>query len=547
MTDIEIIEEQRKRRLAILKASNELLKQTKEEALKHTGDPLKRAELEKQFDKALSENNIKAKNQLNASVEEVNNASYREADDYYVKKYEERLKKKGISDDELRRKETVTVTIGGNDGENKKIRRRRRGAKKDESEIVRLENEDEIMNMTMVKDDSDIEKNIKKNQQFEHTIVKRGNNKIEKMKDEIEDSLVSKKIKVKDETEKERITVANETVNGVNDAITVANEAVKQNTNNRPKVKKEKTIDYSFDFSNIPSYVQYDVIPLPSNGECYPIDSPLRCGRIPVAYLTASDENIMASPNVYRDGKLLDIILERKVLDKNIDVKKLCSGDRDAIILWLRATSYGTDFPITATNPESGKEYKVNVNLAQFKYKDFNLEGDDEGLFTYQTERGDIIKYKYLTEWDEELLRDEITAQITDSTKFNIVKSINDLSTYLTLFNATEEERTMLNEDIEEIKDIVGDLPNNEGEVYPNIVTAQMMLNVVSVNNNRDKEYIKNYVENMRTKDAAGLRNYISENMPGVNFKFDVNIPKSDGGGSFSTFLTISDTIFINI
>ena len=115
------------------------------------------------------------------------------------------------------------------------------------------------------------------------------------------------------------------------------------------------------------------MIPLPSNGECYPKDNPLRCGHIPVGYLTAADENIMASPNVYRDGKLLDIILERKILDKRINVKDLCSGDRDAIILWLRATSYGEDFPIVTTNPENGKRYNLTIKLSQFDYLDFDL------------------------------------------------------------------------------------------------------------------------------------------------------------------------------
>ncbi len=46
----------------------------------------------------------------------------------------------------------------------------------------------------------------------------------------------------------------------------------------------------------------YDVIPLPSGGECYPN----KMGKVKVAYLTAYDENILVSPNLYRDNKVLD-------------------------------------------------------------------------------------------------------------------------------------------------------------------------------------------------------------------------------------------------
>ena len=50
----------------------------------------------------------------------------------------------------------------------------------------------------------------------------------------------------------------------------------------------------------------------------------------------------------------------------------------------------------------------------------------------------------------------------------------------------------------------------------------------------------------MRAKESMDYRNYFVDNKPGVDFKFDVNIPESDGGGSFATFLRIDDTIFIN-
>ena len=51
----------------------------------------------------------------------------------------------------------------------------------------------------------------------------------------------------------------------------------------------------------------------------------------------------------------------------------------------------------------------------------------------------------------------------------------------------------------------------------------------------------------MRAKEAYAYRTYVMNNKPGVDFNITVNIPESDGGGSFDTFLTTDDTIFLNI
>ena len=40
---------------------------------------------------------------------------------------------------------------------------------------------------------------------------------------------------------------------------------------------------------------------------------------------------------------------------------------------------------------------------------------------------------------------------------------------------------------------------------------------------------------------------YMEENVAGVDFRINVNIPESDGGGSFETFLRIDDFIFRNV
>lgn len=550
MSSQEIEDEKRKRQLAIVKASNQMLNEAMEKALDNTSDPVRRSELQERFNVAIEQNDAFAQSYLHASKDEVEKSTFRDVDPSEVTKYNERLKKRGLTDEEVHRKDMATVTVGKNGEKAAPIRRRRRGAKKDlGDDYQKLDIEDEFMKQTLVNDDIQIQKHIEKNKEFEEEMRKQGKDIISKIVKPLEDETASKKISMEENIQTERIKINNkpqEDTKEKKEKIHEVKSAEVQEVKKKTK-KTEEVLTYDFDFSSVPSYVQYDVLPLPSKGQCYSKNSPLRCGRIPVAYLTAADENIIASPNVYRDGKLLDIILDRKILDKRINVNDLCSGDRDAIILWLRGTSYGEDFPISATNPETGKQYNVTISLSQFDYKKFELEGDENGLFDFETNNGDLIKFKFFTNNDEEQLKKTITSQITNINKFDIIREITEITTLLNRINFTEEEVTMLNEDIEEIKDIVGNnLEENTENLYPNTITEQMFMHTVSINGNEDREFIKNYIENMRTKSAMDYRNYFINNVPGVDFNFTVNIPESDGGGSFSTFLRIEDTIFIN-
>ena len=106
---------------------------------------------------------------------------------------------------------------------------------------------------------------------------------------------------------------------------------------------------------------QFDVIPLPSKGEGYKD----KIAKMSVAFLTAYDENMIVSPNLYKDNHILDYILQEKVLSKEIDPLDLLEGDRDAIILFLRASGYGNEYPITATDEATGKEFDTVVDLSK--------------------------------------------------------------------------------------------------------------------------------------------------------------------------------------
>lgn len=505
--------EKRKKELAIIKAQQEMLDEAKETALKR-GDVSN--DVIKAIDNAKNQNFNYARNTFGASEEDVKNARYHGASVEEVKKYQNRLEKKGLTREQVEQKELAVVET--NDDSIKFINNKRT-----EIGAGKINDNDDTLQEQEQKD-------------TETTVKKRRTRK--KKETEVKEIPVTKKEEQEEKTELTPIKVR------VPEDKTIKQEKpenidIKKETEN----KKPNTVKIEdFNLQDIPDYVQYDIIPLPSNGECYPHKK----GRIPVAYLTASDENLIASPNMYRDGNLLDVILRRKILDKTINVDELCSGDRDAIILWLRATAYGDDFPIVATNPDTGKQYNIVVPLSSFKYYDFKLKGNEKGLFEYRTSNGDLIEFKFLSKADEEELRKIITQQVIDNNKISALKNIAELrNNILGINEITDDDLKLIDEDIEEMLEIIGDdVPTADN--LNSSITDQMFVRTVSVNGKTDRTYIRNYIENMRSKEALEYRKYFSENKPGIDFTVHVNIPESDGGGSFDTFLRYDDTIFIN-
>ena len=309
--------------------------------------------------------------------------------------------------------------------------------------------------------------------------------------------------------------------------------------------------DYGVDMKTINAVsenegIPYEIIPLPSNGECYPSHKT----KVAVAYLTAEDENIITSPHLYRDGMIMDVLLQRKVLDKDIDVNSLCKGDRDAVILWLRATSYGVDLPITVRDPETGKEFSTTIDLTTIKSKPFNLKSDEEGLFEYICPHtNDRIKFKFFTREDERKMQELERMDSRTQTRMLIEKDVRDLRGELKNADYLRDDEKQIVEDsirnLETWSSRIGELSGPQP--YNRSVTFGMMLSVVEYNGNRERAYVEDRVRKMPAYDALAFRRYVSANEPAMDFNITVQRPESLGGGSFDTFLQLDATLFLNI
>ena len=229
----------------------------------------------------------------------------------------------------------------------------------------------------------------------------------------------------------------------------------------------------------------FDVIPLPSEGKLYRSKKP----SVKVAYMTTADENILTSPNLLQSGEFLEILINRKLLESDLRYADLHVGDRNAIMLWLRATSYGEMYPVTIYD-EVGEPFEREIDLNTLKTKKLGAEPDAEGLFDfYLPVAKKNIKFKLLTVGDIDIIE-------------KLVEQDN--------------------------KDKV---PVNTARTY----TLEKQL--VEVDGDRSSTTIKDLAQNMRIKDANELRNYIDKIDCGVDLQITVPTPR---GGSVKTFLPLN-------
>lgn len=307
----------------------------------------------------------------------------------------------------------------------------------------------------------------------------------------------------------------------------------------------ESVISTETTFNNVDSNAQYDVIQLPSNGQCYRN----KMDRVPVAYLTAYDENIITSPNLYRDGLVIDFLLKNKIVNSEINVDDLVSGDADAIILFLRATSYGADFPIVVADPETGEQIESTVDLTTLKPKDFKLVGDENGWFEFVTPiKKDKIKFRYLTRKQEKQLK-KVTELEAIGTKAGLLDTEREtlLAAIMNDKYISEIEKKTIRTAAKTMENWSKRLREVNNSEFTRMMTNNLQLQITAVNGNTDREFIRKYINQMPARDSLMLRKYINDNKPGIDFTITVERPESLGGGSFETFLNWDDTVFLNI
>lgn len=321
----------------------------------------------------------------------------------------------------------------------------------------------------------------------------------------------------------------------------------------RENVVENNSVEFDAVDDNVNDYIPknygdspiatFDVVPLPSKGECYKN----KMDRIPVSYLTARDEDMIISPNLYHENKIIDTILKQKVLNHDVDTMDLLECDREAIILYLRATGYGNEYAITATDNVTGENFNTTVDLSKLTFKPFNLKGDENGYFDFELPYSKKkIKFRFLTHRDIVNLDKADEVEDYELRKEKLKEFVETMDLYIE--NDKELDKSAKTKIRQAIRTIDGWQENIENKSigFTHRVTNSLEKSIVSVDNVTDRKMIRDFVRNMNVKDSMALRKYITDNEPGIDYNIEIQKPESLGGGSMKVFLQLDQYIFLN-
>ena len=225
-----------------------------------------------------------------------------------------------------------------------------------------------------------------------------------------------------------------------------------------------------------------EVISLPSQGKCYPENHPLASGEVEIKYMTAKEEEILASQNLIKKGVVLDMLFESIIADKSISADDILIGDKNAIVLATRILGYGPEYKIEFTG-EDGEKEQISIDLSKVQTKEVDIEKlNRENLYEWVTPTTkSVLKFKMLTHGDEKKIEAD-------------VRAMNRL---------------------------------NKGGVSAELTTRYRYI-IQSVDGKEDTKSIVDFINNkFLSKDTRAFRNHLLELQPDMDMVFEYDNPIS--------------------
>jgi hypothetical protein len=232
--------------------------------------------------------------------------------------------------------------------------------------------------------------------------------------------------------------------------------------------------------SNIPT----EVIDLPSKGWFYPEGHPLASGKIEMKYMTAKEEDILASQNLIKQGVVIDKLLQSLIITR-FNYNDLLTIDKNAVFIAARILAYGPSYDVEITCPNCGEKSKHSINLQEFEEKQIDwskfTKGQTTHKFTLPASK-QVLELKFLTHGDEKTIEENVKAN-------------------------------------KKLSKILG--------VDPELTTRLKQL-IVSYNGVTDIREISKMVDNMLSRDSLALRTHLKEITPDIDTTFSFTCPHCD-------------------
>jgi len=222
-----------------------------------------------------------------------------------------------------------------------------------------------------------------------------------------------------------------------------------------------------------------EVIELPSQGKVYPEGHPLSKGTVEIKYMTAKEEDILASQNLIRKGVVLDKLFESVVVEPGLDIGDIFIGDKNAILLATRVLGYGADYQVEVTDPFTGELQKVTIDLSKIQIKDLDVNKlSSDNLYEFELPISKKkVKIKLLTHKDELAINADIQAM-----------------------NRLVKGKDVVSQD----------------------VSTRLRYMVQEVDGNTERGFINKWVQNsLLARDSRAIRNFVKEISPDLDLKYE--------------------------
>ncbi len=221
----------------------------------------------------------------------------------------------------------------------------------------------------------------------------------------------------------------------------------------------------------------HDVIELPSKGIFYKSKKK----SIKVGYLTASDENIIANADAKKSiqESIIAPLLRSKIYERDLRPEEMIDGDIEAVLIFLRNTSFGPEYTLSATDPSTDERFKTTIVLDELNYKKTLVAPDEDGLFTTKLPvSGKTVRLKILN------MKDKM-----------------------------------------EIDQLIDSYPS---ERTAPVITTRLNKQIVAIDGDIDRNKIATFIEQMPIGDSKFIRRFIFDNEPRLDLKKEVTAPSGE-------------------
>ncbi len=217
-----------------------------------------------------------------------------------------------------------------------------------------------------------------------------------------------------------------------------------------------------------------DLVPLPSLGKVYGPGHPLHLQTsVELRPMTTKEEDILTSRALLKSGKAISALIRSCLVSKFIDPDEMLVGDRNAVLVAIRSSGYGTEYRVDVTCPscdetEKGHPFDLGTLPLQELKTDPLQPGVNAFGFTLPLCKRSVV-FRLLTGADD-----------------------RDLSNELERMRKAGTEQA---------------------------VTMRLIRHIVSVDGNEETKDIAKLVRNLSPRDSRALRKCIEETTPDVNMR----------------------------